>query len=190
MTASIAELAERYRRQAGAFDALIAATPPDRWTSQSPCEKWLARDIVAHVVFMHGHAVHRDEPVDATAAGFDPGVAFRAARVEIERVLGDPATTPDEAAHIDADLTTDIVQHLWDLASATGQAVAIDADEVESLWAVLSVQSPEWWEFMRTPGKFGPGIEVYGAEVPVPRDAPLLDRLLGLLGRDPGWAAS
>jgi hypothetical protein len=51
----------------------------------------------------------------------------------------------------------------------------------------LSDQPPTWWSFMRTPGKFGPGIVVYGPEVPVPADAPLQDRLLGLIGRDPHW---
>ena len=38
---------------------------------------------------------------------------------------------------------------------------------------------------MRTPGAFGPGIVVFGPEVPVPADAPLQDRLLGFIGRDP-----
>ena len=31
---------------------------------------------------------------------------------------------------------------------------------------------------------------VYGPEVPVPADAPTLDRVLGLTGRDPAWAMS
>ena len=38
---------------------------------------------------------------------------------------------------------------------------------------------------MRIPDAFGPGIVVFGPEVPVPDDAPLQDRLLGLMGRDP-----
>jgi len=44
-------------------------------------------------------------------------------------------------------------------------------------------------ERLRTPGAFGPGIVVYGPLVEVPDDAPVADRLLGLLGRDPYWTA-
>lgn len=42
-------------------------------------------------------------------------------------------------------------------------------------------------EQYRTPGAFGPGVEVFGPEVQVPEDAPLQARLLGLIGRDPAW---
>ncbi len=28
----------------------------------------------------------------------------------------------------------------------------------------------------------------YGAPVPVPADAPVVDRLMGFIGRDPAWA--
>jgi hypothetical protein len=41
----------------------------------------------------------------------------------------------------------------------------------------------------RTPGAFGPGIEVFGPAMPVPADAALQDRLLGLIGRDPNWSS-
>ena len=44
------EIADRYRKRADAFAALIDGTAPERWSSPSPCEGWLARDIVAHIV--------------------------------------------------------------------------------------------------------------------------------------------
>ncbi|MFI7544546.1 hypothetical protein [Actinoplanes sp. NPDC049599] len=40
---------------------------------------------------------------------------------------------------------------------------------------------------MARPAELGRRIQAYGAEVPVPRDAPLLDRMLGLTGRGPQW---
>jgi hypothetical protein len=45
---------------------------------------------------------------------------------------------------------------------------------VQGVWDEVSPHAEEW----RTIG-------VYPAAVPVPDDAPLLDRLLGLTGRDP-----
>ncbi len=32
------------------FDSRVQATPTDRWSSPSPCEGWVARDVVAHAV--------------------------------------------------------------------------------------------------------------------------------------------
>jgi hypothetical protein len=56
---------------------------------------------------------------------------------------------------------------------------------VERLWAGNSAVPAEVMEQYRTPGAFGPGVEVFGPEVKVPEDAPLQDRLLGFIGRNP-----
>jgi len=40
-------------------------------------------------------------------------------------------------------------------------------------------------EKYRTPGEFGPDVEVFDPEGKVSEDAPLQDRLLGVIGRDP-----
>jgi uncharacterized protein (TIGR03086 family) len=187
----VSEIVDRYRRRADAFEATIVGAPPDRWASPSPCERWLARDVVAHVVEMHEIVLRprpgRVEPTRAAPPGFDPAAAFGEARAEAERVLDDSTTTPELAKEIDEVLSVDLPQHRWDLAKATGQDPTMDPSDVEVLWAVLSTFTPRQWELMRTPGTFGPGIVVYGAEVAIPEDAPLQDRLLGLLGRDPGW---
>lgn len=72
----------------------------------------------------------------------------------------------------------EVVVHGWDLARATGQAydaepaaVAVCAQFVASFDAPANDDG----------GLFGP-------PVGVPDDAPAIDRLVGLTGRDPGWS--
>jgi uncharacterized protein (TIGR03086 family) len=71
----------------------------------------------------------------------------------------------------------ELVIHGWDLAVATGQPYSVsDADAAAcTSFAGAVGESPE--------ERAG----LYGPRVPVPDDAPALDRLLGLTGRDPGW---
>ena len=109
----------------------------------------------------------------------DPLAAFRATRAAVERTLDDPQTPAKVATHLVWSLSFDLPQHGWDLAKATGQVAAIDPDEVELLWGSLN-GAPANWEWQRANGW-------YGAPLPVPADAPLQDRVLGLLGRDPTW---
>jgi uncharacterized protein (TIGR03086 family) len=192
------EIADRYRRRADAFERLVAAVPPDAWASPSPCAAWTARDVVGHIVDMHGVVLG---PVGAAPDGpdvaDDPLGAFRAARAAAEAVLADPEWSAKEsetpagplsaADNIDQVLGDDIPLHGWDLARATGQDDTIDAADVERLWAATLAVPPELMERYRTPGAFAPGVEVYGPEVVVSDDAPLQHRLLGAVGRDPAW---
>jgi uncharacterized protein (TIGR03086 family) len=190
----MSEIADRYRRHADAFEAKIAAVRPDQWTNPSPCEKWTARDVVDHIVAMHGYMLR---PVGRSAPppGDDALANFRAARRAVEEVLADPALAGRQAdtpagrmtvaEQVDQVVSDDLVLHGWDLARATGQDEAMDPRDVDRLWAATSAIAPELMEAYRTPGAFGPGVEVFGPEVAVPQDAPLQDRLLGLIGRDP-----
>lgn len=191
------EIAERYRRRAEAFEQKVAAVRPDQWGDQSPCEKWTARDVVDHIVGMHGYMLM---PVGRSLDGAatvqeDPLAAFQAARAAVEAVLADPALAKQESgtpagpmtteAHIDQVISDDLVLHGWDLARATGQDETMDPGDVERLWSSNSSIPPELIEMYRTPDAFGPGVEVFGPEVVVPADAPLQDRLLGFIGRTP-----
>jgi uncharacterized protein (TIGR03086 family) len=192
----MSELAARYRRRADAFEAKVAAVAPEQWANQSPCEKWTARDVVDHIVSMHGvmlRPVNKALPKAPTVAE-DPLGAFQAARASVEAVLDDPGLagadcdTPagrmTAADHIDQVVSDDLVLHGWDLARATGQDETMDPADVERLWASTSAIPAEVMVRYRTPGAFGPGIEVFGPEVKVPEDASLQDRLLGLVGRN------
>ena len=191
----MSEIADRYRRRADRFEQLVAAVPQVRWLSPSPCEEWDARGVVGHIVDMHGVMLR---PLDrglspAPSTGDDPLAAFRAARADVEALLDDPevARSVHESPAgrlafedmVDQVVSADLVLHGWDLARATGQDDRIDPDEIERLWPDMQ----EIPEEMRTPGAFGPGIVVFGPLVAVPDDAPLQDRMLGLIGRDPHW---
>jgi uncharacterized protein (TIGR03086 family) len=70
----------------------------------------------------------------------------------------------------------EVIVHGWDIAVASGQAYACEPHLLEAAYGF--VQSA----VARNP-KGSPGL--FGEPVPVPDDAPLLDRLIGLTGRNP-----
>lgn len=81
-----------------------------------------------------------------------------------------------------ASAVNEVVVHGWDLAVATGQSFPGDEPALAEPLGVayawvrsVAEQNPDG-----TPGLFGPA-------VPVPDDAPLMHRLLGLTGRHPDW---
>ena len=196
MGAEMGEIAERYRRRADAFEAKVAAVKADQWGNQSPCEKWSARDVVDHIVAMHGYMLMPvNRRLTAVPVAEDPLGAFRAAKAAVEAVLDDPEAAEQDCdtpagrmtveAQIDQVVSDDLVLHGWDLARATGQNETMDPADVERLWTSTTAIPADVMTKYRTPDAFGPGIEVYGAEVEVPEDAPLQDRLLGFIGRNP-----
>ena len=69
----------------------------------------------------------------------------------------------------------ELIIHGWDLAKAIGKPAEYDGPGLEEVLRLVT-------EFRAG------GIEgLFGTEVPVPDDAPLLDRILGVSGRDPEW---
>ena len=176
------ERADDYRRRADRFQALIEGAPRDRWSSPSPCRGWLARDVVGHVVDYSALVLREKAGVSEVAvfADFDdPVAAFRSTREVMERVLDDPATPAKIAGYLVWSVSFDLPQHGWDLAVATGQDSTMDPAEVELLWGSLNGDAGNWdWQRANC---------CYGPPVPVPEAAPLQDRVLGLLGRDPRW---
>ena len=156
--------------------------------------------MVDHIVSLFGYMLR---PIGrglspAPAVSDDPLAAFKSARADVEAVLDDPELASVECdtpngrmtveAQIDQVVSDDMPQHGWDLARATGQDDTIAPEDVERLWSSTTAIPRDLMEKYRTPGAFGPGVEVFGPEVPVPDDAPLQHRLLGLIGRDPNWA--
>jgi uncharacterized protein (TIGR03086 family) len=74
----------------------------------------------------------------------------------------------------------ELVLHGWDVARASGQAYEVDPASLEAVHGFVAQFSGPGQEDSRA-GLFGPVVSV-------PDDAPLLDRVVGLAGRDPAWS--
>lgn len=85
---------------------------------------------------------------------------------------------PGEVAGLVA--LNELVVHSWDVSRATGLAYDCDRPSLEGAHGFLTQFSGPGHEAERE-GGFGP-------VVAVPDDASLLDRVIGLSGRNPGWS--
>lgn len=179
---------------------LIRNVPDDTLGAPTPCPRYTLGDLVDHVGgFARAFTAAATKEVLATGSQAPSGNASRLVddwRNRIPRDLDamaaawrEPAAwtgmtmaggidLPGEVAGIVG--LDELVLHGWDVASASGQAY--DCDE-PSLQAVLGFVS----QFSQ-PGTEARRGRLFGPVVDVPPDAPLLDRVLGLAGRDPGWS--
>jgi uncharacterized protein (TIGR03086 family) len=193
------EVSDRYRRRADAFERRVAGVRPEQWSNPSPCARWDTRAVLGHIVDMHGVMLR---PLGrglspAPSLEREPLATFRAARADVEALLDDPALAGTECdtpsgrmtvrEHIDRVVSDDLVLHGWDLARSTGQDDTIDPVDLARMLPAISAIPAEVLEKLRTPGAFGPDVEVFGPEVAVAGDASPQARLLGLTGRDPDW---
>ncbi|MFG3129602.1 TIGR03086 family metal-binding protein [Streptomyces tendae] len=169
----------------------------DRLADPTPCPDLAVRNLLGHLT---GLAVAfrdaarkdlgptTDTSPDASVPDVGPGW-----REELAKVLGELAdawrepgawTGTTRAGGIDlpgavagAVVADELVIHGWDLARATGQEYAPDPAALQAAYGLLAAAAEE---SDRDAGMFG-------TVVPVPADAPLLERAVGLSGRDPGW---
>lgn len=115
--------------------------------------------------------------------GDDPKAAF-AAIVDRACAAADGFTELDRTVHLSyGDFTAQ--QYFWqinmframrahDIAKVVGVDITLSAALVQGIWDEVTPNAEEWR-----------AIGVFPAAVPVPAEAPLLDRLLGLTGRQP-----
>lgn len=183
----MSEIADRYRRVARTFTERVRDVPGDAWERPAPCEGWVARDVVRHLVEWVP-AFFRDAGGPAFPAGsvdHDVLAAWTSLDGAIQAVLDDRSASAERISHpragehrlddaIDAFVTGDVLVHTWDLARATGLDETLDADEVRRM---LDGMEP-FDEVLRSSGH-------YGARVAVPEDADAQTRLIAFTGRQP-----
>ena len=180
------EAAARHAAYADRFATLIDGVVD--WSAPTPVKEWTARDVVGHLIdwFPGFLAMGSDVRLpDGPDVADDPAGAWRVRSAALQAVLDDPAERifssqmfPDMplATAIDQFYTTDIFMHTWDLSRASGQDDSLD----EATCAALLIGLQSMAEVIRASGQ-------YGEEQPVADDAPVEDRLLAFIGRDPHW---
>jgi len=186
------EIAARFEKVAAAFTARVEAVPADAWERPAPCEGWVARDVVRHLVewlpgpgFLLGTFDVETGPIPSVET--DPEAAWAVVRDAIQHALNDPAlaTRVEDCgppgrlsleAAVEMTCTPDVLIHTWDLARATGLDEQLDPDEVRRQLAGIEALPPEVDQAMRGSGHYGP-------RVAVPDEADEQTRLLAFMGR-------
>jgi len=183
--------ADRYIVIADTFTALVHGTRD--WDRPSPVEEWKARDVVWHLVDWVPGLLSVGASVEIPQrdpASNDPVADWRAFEAALRTVViakdvtEQPFDHPQAgsmslAAAIDMMITPDVFMHSWDLAQATEQPLALDADFCANLLAGMEGID----EMLRASGQYGP-------RVPVSPDADAQTRLMAFVGRDPDWASA
>ncbi|MFI6940732.1 TIGR03086 family metal-binding protein [Streptomyces sp. NPDC050418] len=170
----------------------------DQLELPTPCPELAVRNLLGHIVGLAGafrDAARKDlgpaadHAPDVAASDVGPGWRDELAKnlASLAESWQDPAAwegfTKAGGVDLPAEIAgqvamNELVLHGWDLARATGQPYAPDPASLQVSYEMVAA----------TPD--GPEREgLFGPIVPVPADAPLLDRTVGLAGRDPGWAA-
>jgi uncharacterized protein (TIGR03086 family) len=179
---------------AGRVGDLVVGVDDRQLGDPTPCPDMTVGDLVDHIGTLAlafaskagGGGATSGPPPPPDGQNLEPGWRDRIARdvQALAAVWREPSawegmTTaggielPSEVAGAIA--LDELVVHGWDLAMATGQPfIASDEDIAAATQLVTNFQAP------RDGRLFGPVVEVAD-------DAPTLDRLLGLAGRDPGW---
>jgi len=180
----MSDTADRYRALAATLTHHVEAVPDDRWSSASPCEGWTTRDVVGHLVDVHGMFLgHIGREIGPhPSVDDDPVAAWSAARDATQRTLDDPVAATTEYQGYFGPTTFeatmgrfgcfDLLIHGWDLARAAGLDDRLDPDEVRRTFAFAEGLG----DSIRSASVCGPPIE------PAP-DADEQTKLLNFLGR-------
>src|SRR6478672_5590218 len=95
----MAEIAGRFRDVAGTFTETAQRVPDDAWDNPAPCQGWVARDVVGHLVEWVPGFFDRFDVDFAPAATVraDPVLAWTSVCDGIQAALDDPQTAAREA---------------------------------------------------------------------------------------------
>jgi uncharacterized protein (TIGR03086 family) len=180
---------------------LVAGAPDAELGDPTPCPAYTLGDLIDHVGGLAlaftaaarkdgGHYANMQASGDSSRLGDGWRVriprdlaalaeAWRAPAAwdGMTRIAGDDAP----AAIIGLTVADELVVHGWDIARATGQPYQCPPELLQAAHSFLV-------QFASPDLPAGPEVP-FGPSRAVPADAPLLDQVLALAGREPGWSA-
>ena len=180
-------MTQRYRNVADGFSRRVREVPDGAWDNPAPCEGWVARDVVRHLVEWVPSFLPAGTGIDRAVippVEDDPVGAWEALAGGLQAALDNPTVAGSEfdsragrhtvEGAIGLFILPDILIHTWDLARATGLDETLDTGEVRDLLAGMEPHD----EMLRQSGHYGPRIEV-------PADADEQTKLIAFTGRRP-----
>ncbi len=161
---------------------LVRAVRQEQLGLPTPCAKFDVKDLINHLEWVAElfESLARKGPMieQGPYAGDFPERAERtlAAWSRPEPWEGTSPAMGMPMTMVARMYLVDVIVHGWDLARATGQEYEPDPEEVSQVQRFTDSMA----ETGRQHGAFGPPVAISD-------DAPLFDRLLGVIGRDPAW---
>jgi uncharacterized protein (TIGR03086 family) len=176
------------------FDARVAAVTPGDWDKPTPNAEWNVAALVDHLIDEHlwMPPLLGGQDLDAAAAtveakkaasGADPAADWVDASAASEQAVVAPGALdrdvalsrgPTPASRYLVEMIFDLTVHSWDLGRAIGYEGALPDALVGFVFEIASASADEF----ASTGAFAP-------PVPVADDAPMIDRLVAVTGRDP-----
>jgi uncharacterized protein (TIGR03086 family) len=174
--------------------SVVCGVSPDQLSAATPCADWDLRALLNHMILWTAYSAERrarDEQVPNELMSKDfvaePGYAadYAAQLDKAVAAWSDPAAwqrnlnvmgTATPAADVAALLIAEMVLHSWDAAKASGQDYACRDDVAAAVLTAVEANAELFRQY-----------QGFADSIPVPASASVLDRALGLSGRDPGW---
>ncbi|PZS20159.1 MAG: TIGR03086 family protein [Acidimicrobiales bacterium] len=197
MTTSTDKTADLLQPVLADLAEVVASVTDEQLHDPTPCTEFDVEQLRDHVIGWltnfadgfadpHGKAPHSD--IEGYRAPTDAAAQVRSAADRLDRAIRDGAGVRPlrlGESEMPGDMALGMILweyqvHGWDLARATDQPWSPPAEAAEASLAFAPA--------MLTDDYQGEG-KSFAHRVAVPHDAPPLDRLLGLSGRDPSWSA-
>jgi uncharacterized protein (TIGR03086 family) len=184
--------------------AVIAGVRPDQFTNPTPCTEMDVRAMLTHLVGVLDRiaalgrgedpfaVTERPVPDDRWSAAWTTSAHHAAEAWREDHVLEQPMALPwiqGNGADVLISYFSELTVHTWDLATATGQHPDWDDTVVTMALGAGDILPAENRRALFEQISSAMGLDTvaipFAEAVPVPDDAPAIDRLVAWNGRDP-----